>query len=729
MTEKNLQEQYQYVQSLLKEKRLKEALDTLKSLFWDTNIDNRLTAIRTPYEFMLQYMLDGMEDPQRSELYNKLIKDTLNLTDNVFIEALDAVSYQTYHTLRNSKLETLNEISYHTLLKNLEAFADELAINKLYNDSTKIAHCLNRHEDNLEKLFLKSWLTTQWSNGDLEEATTISQSTLVLSADLALMVSAVTLGLAVKFDEKKMDWLIETYQTTTPYIKQRVLVSLVIVAAIQHERITHYPNIGAKLSFLLDDEQVKKSIQNIYLQLLQSQETEKVDKKMREEIIPEMLKSATSNKNLKFGFEDGEESDEFNPDWSDAMEDPEFNNKIKEISDLQKQGADVYMSSFASLKGYPFFNDIKNWFYPFDKRHSSIYNEFGEEDKKGSILDLVFNTSLFCNSDKYSFCFTIQHIPKEQREATLSQLAEEQMGGLEAEERAMKSKELALEPSQLSNQYIQDLYRFYKLYKYRGEFKSIFSMSLNLYQNPLLKQALDNPEFLLKLAEFFLKKEYYSRAIKVYNRVDEFEEELSAETYQKLGFCFQKLKNYTEATAYFIKADMLKPDTLWTNRHLATCYRHNGDFKKALQYYEAVEKVQPENLSILFYIGLCYSAMEMYNEALQYFFKMDFIKEGDKQANRAIGWTSFLLGNLEQAEKYYSKIVEQDPLAVDHLNAGHISWAQKRVKDAVNHYQKAIELYDSKSHFIQLLQNDKPQLLKHGIKEDDIPLILDLLDN
>lgn len=727
MTEKYLNEQYQYICSLLEEKRLKEALDILEAMFINPSYYEKINSIRMPHNYMLKYMLEGMEDPQRRRLHTKLILDTLELTDDCFNQEMDQISQNIYHKYRKEKLPYLNNLSFSDINKTLSAFTDELAVNMLYNDKEKIDNCIRRHEEGMNNLFMKSWLSNRWTKADEEEATQLIHSTTIIPADLALMVSAVTLSLTISFDIRRFNWLIDTYKNEHLTVSQRALVGIVIVAVVQQQRMKHYPEIIARLSFLFDDVQTKKNIQNIYLQLLQSQETEKIDKKMREEILPEMMKNASQLKGLKFGFEEGEEGNELNPEWSDAMENSALNDKIKEISELQMQGADVYMSSFASLKGYPFFNEIQNWFYPFEKRHSSVYNEFGIDDKKGSVIDLILNSTLFCNSDKYSFCFTFQHIPKEQREMGLSQLSEEQMGGLEAEQKAMRLKELALDPSHISNQYIHDLYRFYKLYRNRYDFKNIFSLTLNIYQISLFKPVLEDAEFLLKLAEFFLKNEHYERAIEIYVLLEAMEKQ-TAETLQKCGFCYQKLKQYQMAIEYFIKADTLKPDTVWTNRHLATCYRNVLQFEKALYYYQEVEKVQPKNMTILFYIGMCYTALKQYNEALQYFFKMDFIKEGDKRASRAIAWTSFLIGNLEQAKKYYDTITAKSNLPIDFLNAGHIAWALKDIKSAVDNYRRAIELNNDKSEIVQLIIKDKPQLIKQGVSEDDFPLMIDLID-
>lgn len=76
-----------------------------------------------------------------------------------------------------------------------------------------------------------------------------------------------------------------------------------------------------------------------------------------------MMRNVNIMRNMKFGFEETDENDR-NPDWEQAFEQSGLGDKIREMNDLQLEGADVYMSTFAQLKGYPFFREPHNWFYP-----------------------------------------------------------------------------------------------------------------------------------------------------------------------------------------------------------------------------------------------------------------------------------------------------------------------------------------------------------------------------
>ena len=77
----------------------------------------------------------------------------------------------------------------------------------------------------------------------------------------------------------------------------------------------------------------------------------------------------------------------------------------------------------------------------------------------------------------------------------------------------------------------------------------------------------------------------------------------------------QKSKKYAEAIGAYLKADTLKPDNIWNNRHLAICYRLNRNYQAALSYYKKVEEATPEDTNVIFHIGSCLAELGQYEEA------------------------------------------------------------------------------------------------------------------
>ncbi|WP_368132689.1 tetratricopeptide repeat protein, partial [Bacteroides faecis] len=491
------------------------------------------------------------------------------------------------------------------------------------------------------------------------------------------------------------------------------------------------PDLIKRVEFMDEISSFQEDVARIYHQMLLCQETEKIDKKMREEIIPEMLKNVSSMRNMRFGFEENEEeNDDKNPDWADAFEQSGLGDKLREMNELQLEGADVYMSTFAALKSYPFFREVQNWFYPFSKQQSDVIKQLKQEgNEKNTLLDLILQSGFFSNSDKYSLFFTIRQLPKAQQDMMLSQLGEQQVAELSEKSNAETMKKFNERPGTVSNQYLHDLYRFFKLSVRRHEFRDIFKEKLDLHHIPALNNVLYNEYILFPIADFYLKKERWNEAIEVYEEMETIGalKGRGAEYYQKLGYALQKNKKYAEAIDAYLKADTLKPDNIWNNRHLAICYRLNRNYQAALSYYKKVEEATPESTNVIFHIGSCLAELGQYEEAANYFFKLDFIESNCIKAWRGIGWCSFISRKYEQAMKYYEKIIGQKPLAIDYMNAGHVAWAMGDIQKAAALYGKSITANGNRERFLEMFRKDEEALLKQGIQEEDIPLMLDLL--
>ena len=421
------------------------------------------------------------------------------------------------------------------------------------------------------------------------------------------------------------------------------------------------------------------------------------------------------------------DEDDRNPDWEKAFEESGLGDKIREMNELQLEGADVYMSTFAQLKSYPFFQNPHNWFYPFDMQHSGIIREFGlKPTGDNAILSLILQSGFFCNSDRYSLCFTMAHIPQAQRNMMLSQMTSQDLNELMDESKSSGLRQYAQRPDVISNQYIHDLYRFFKLSQRRHEFRDIFKEEIALHRIPALKDILRKPELLVTIADFHFRKEHPAEALSIYQEVIDMNY-ADADIFQKTGYCLQKEKRYKEAISAYRKADVLKPDHIWTIRHLATCYRQLRDFASALEYYRKVEAMQPENRNVTFFIGSCLAEQERYEEALQCFFKLDLMENDCIKAWRAIGWCSFVSGKSEQAMRYYEKVLALKPIATDYLNAGHVALQLGNMEKATELYGKAASESGNRETFLEMFDKDKETLIKLGIDENDIPLIRDLV--
>lgn len=720
---------------LLDAGRLKEALTQLQGISAPTNqweLRNKIESTLTAYGYMLQYAAQGMDDPNRKTFYRQTLRTAYELTDITNITLLSPKTNGTYF----DRIRTLSihpAKAYAELQMQLETFTEDVSTAPLlYHDEkrlqTEMESIHSTHETTLNELFDKTWATPFWTEAEASEANDILQSVLVQPNDLAVMVSAVTLSLLRIFDTRKFKFLSEAYKHENLQVNQRAIVGMVIALSKHEKRIGLYPELVSLLSLLCENEDFQKNLHTIQMQLLISRETTKIDKKMREEIIPEMMKNAKQLNDPKFRFDESEDSEDRNPEWEEWMDKSGMTDKIKEMGEWQMAGADVYMSSFSQLKHYPFFHQISHWFYPFDLNLpilAPLKKDF--DSSVFSPLKLIAHSDLFCNSDKYSFSLAILSMPKAMKDMSMQQMEEQARMNEEHRDKLEQLMQKKKEAKGTSRQYIQDLYRFFKLWRRHQEEEDIFHWSFNLWENPWLKDVFSTEDIFKELADYLFQKDYLEEAYTLFQKLMTFGSKRT-EVYQKAGYILQKQKRYADAIKHYQQADILSPDNVWTNKHLAQCYKLLGDMPKALEYYKKVEATQPDNLNIALQIGQCLARMEQYVDALAYFYKVEYLEKNPDNARRAIAWCSFVSGKYKEALKYYQLLLEKpSSKAHDWMNAGHVFFVMHEIPLAIEHYQQAQSFEKSHTVFLEKFNKDKNALLSLGLMEEDIQIMLDLL--
>jgi tetratricopeptide (TPR) repeat protein len=726
---KRIKDVHQHVVKLITEKKLKEAFAELGELITKTGweLQSKLKELEMSYNYMLGYTRRNVVDPKRVELHRRLIRDALAIADRLQLQMIAAEPCRTlYFKIQDRLKKAAVPYTLENVRLELETYTENYTAAELpetENEMEQLSNIRKRHEEMQTVLFEMIWVSPCWTAEEEVEAKQLLESDLVSTNDLCLLVSAVTLSLVENFDRRKLLLLFDAYNYKNNEVNQRALVGLAIAFELYHTRLPYYPEINLRLSLLNEDETFAKSLNRVQIQILLSKETDKINKKMQEEIIPEMIKNAAPHNRL---INPDENEEDFNPDWMQDIENSAFENKLREMNELQMEGADVYMSTFACHKGYPFFRTINNWFYPFDKQHSLVAKEIAKSTG-GTVIDIILESAFFCDSDKYSLLFTLMQIPAADREIMAGQLSEQQIEELTNRENDLDPMKIGSSRKELiSSQYIHNLYRFFKVYRHRLEFTDVFDLPIHLNEYDFLQESMYKPELFKELVDFLFRKEHYNDAIKIYRILLKLEGD-HAETYQKLGYCYQKEKNYEQALEAYANADKLKPNNAWTNRHIASCYRLMTEYDKALFYYKKVEKKQPENRNLLYNIGSCLVELEQFDKAIQYFFKLDLIDPDNIKTWRAIAWCSFMLRKNEQAICYYDKIMERNGIAPDYLNAGHALWCSGNMKKAITLYTQSCKLSGSKSLFLDIFNKDKEYLVKNGINEYDIALMHDLL--
>lgn len=713
-------------------RRLKEVFARLRELAlplqqWE--LSESLSELEQSYRYMIRYMLDGVHDPERDKVYHKLVLSAYTLTDRVIDVWMMRESTTLYYSQRRYAATALPR-SLGERLKEVEQLFETISLQGLLSEQELAATDVGAVRRELDRL-MGELFSAVWTEPDLdmEALSDALRPDYFPTYFTALLVSAVLMRLMCRYEEPAFGVLLDATQSADPGVSQRALVAVVLLVCKYGDRVALSSALMNRLEAYGESPDFRERLKSVYLQLIKSRDTEKISRKLHDEILPEMMKISPSLYNkIKTDdlFSDPESVDK-NPEWQELFDRAGVSDKIRELSELQMEGADVFMSTFSQLKSFPFFSSLSNWFLPFYPENPALQAVFPKGKAVSTLQGVLTQSSFLCNSDKYSFCLSLVQLPESQRNMMMGQLNAdgEQLKHLEREEAAMKRKGGREEI--VSNQYVQDLYRFFKLHPRRHEFDDPFDLSLRLDQQPALKSFFEDGETIRLIAEYFFRKEHYADALDLFLSLAG-EGEPDEEIVQKIGYCYQMLSDYERALQYYLKADIIRPDHAWTVRRIALCYRNLKNSERALEYYRRAGRLKPDNLSIQMNIGHCYLEQKQYDEALKYYFKVEYLDPSNTKTWRPIAWCSFLVGKYEQARKYYDLILEAKPTAQDYLNAGHVAFASGEMRRAVEEYMQSIRKGgDDVGAFLQSFGNDVPDLVSAGVPAADIPVLLDQL--
>lgn len=715
----------------LSKRQLKEAFTLLAKLTVNTQdwkITESLNELETNYKYMLHYFFEGVSDPERESVYNSLLRSLYELTDDAADELLKTESANIfYEKYRNN---TLNPYSINDFHKQLTDISESISLTDLL-EAGKEKEDKKRDMEIRRERIGSNMFNAVFVSSRTDEKLMDNYSSFINSIDLplrekCLFISAITLSLFHRFDSRKVQVLMEAATAENMQLRVRAIVGLVVVMQMYDVRWNLYPELKSRLEIITEDLSFRKIVLRIIIQLIRSRETEQITKRIKEEILPEMMKfNNLAGRKLNMEELMGGDSDfsEKNPEWQKELEESGLGKKLQEYSNLQLEGADVFHSTFSALKSFPFFSDMSNWFLPFDPSYSEISTLFPEKNNNNLLKAAILDSGHMCNSDKYSFCLSLAQISSVQREIMMSRM------GAESEEIKQLQKEAqemnpTINEEIISNQYIQDLYRFFKLSPSKNSFFDIFKLSLNFYDKESIAPLIDDVESMKKIALYCFDKNNFKEALYVFDKLVEINNE-SEDIWQKIGYCRQMLDDQEGALDAYLQADLLKPNNSWIIKRIAQIYKNLKQPALALDYYQKAAKLTPDNVHIELNIGHCYLDLEQYDEALNTYFKVEFLDSNGTKAWRPIAWTAFLLKKYDVAQKYYQQIIAKKPTVHDYLNAGHVELCMGNKKEALSYYKQAMYEEPNFDQFISLFEADRNTLINHGIKETIFPLIFD----
>lgn len=730
--------QHREIVSLVSGRKIKQGLDSLHSLM-ERGAPGPFTddyeSLSLTYRNMLMYTIDGVNDPERKKVYIKLQQSILKLADRVKQDILSRLSgWHTYWVKEQMKREQM--ISGRSLAETVDdlIFKHELDEWLKITAETSINHGsepARQHKKLIRDIFNHFWLTDYYGDAELSLTDIIIKSDKFRWYEISLILSAVTLSALRVFQEEKARMLLSFNRSENEQVKGRALVGLIVMMHYHNERLPLYPEITALLESACYEDQFMEHCRIVVLQTLRSRETEKLGRKLTEEILPKVarLGPRIEEKLDLDNIMPLNPDEEKNPDWSEVFSDSEdIYKSFEELTKLQMEGADVYMQAFSNLKHFDFFRDFENWFMPFYPDHETVDDIFRDEILGPGINELteaLYKTPFICNSDKYSLILNLRNLPAAQKTMMLKvfRMELDSLGQFEESETVSDpySKfRIAI------TQYLQDLYRFFKLSPYKKEFEDFFEGKLDIYNSVFYRRFCSSPESDLNMADYLFSKDFFDDAAQMYSALIR-KEPSDVQFYEKLGYCNQQAGDYEKALENYRMAELIERRP-WTVKKIGLCLRRLGRYEEALDYFLMATDADNSDKHAVLMTAHCYLDLRDYENALKYYFRIEYDQPGNVRILRPIAWCYFALGRLEESLKYYDRLKETKLSAHDYINIGHLYLCMGHKKEAAEYYRQCLTGHDfTRDSFLSTMKYDEELLLRNGVDPSDLPIITDFV--
>lgn len=669
--------------------RLNDALISTQGLLSDHpdyELEQQIAALRADYAMMLTYWRQGTADPGRNSLYQQFLRRTLEF----------AFSARHRHLLASSN-------SYLNLGRPAEA----------------------------DCVFEQILTASLWSQSLYDDTRALLQAEATTHATRLEAASALTLAALSVFDAFKLRLLLDLCTTRDEDLRARSLTGAVLVLYHHRQLLLFYPDIEAQAMLLADDPTLATDLQALQLQLLLSNTTRQDERKLREEIMPDIMKAAQKMRPLRdMDFENmmtlGES--EFNPEWDEDGKESRAHQRMHELAEMQLKGTDMFFGTFGQIvRQQDFFTRVKNWFTPFSF-DSPI---FLHRPATAEAMKQLLRIRPASDTERYALSLVMAQMPQDKMESLSAGFAKmtEQSGELGlpegSSERASEGENRKERVATKIRFVVQDLYRFFSFFRQRREDTNPFLAGIDLTALPYFDAALHDAKALQAFAEFCFKEKAWEAAADYYLAIPP--EERTPTHLEKLGFCCLQLRQDARGAEFLEQALAFKPNSTWTLRQLSRAYARQGDFAQSLATLHELLELQPDDVSTLLRMGQCHISLGEPERAFDPLYKADYLQP-DGKALRALAWCSLLTGKLDDATRYYDKILTLQPDASDWQNAGHAAWIAGNTSLAIERYKQSLKTAKQDFATPDFFVNDEALLLENGLTPQDLQMMRDVLN-
>lgn len=726
MAVKDIDTLFSEVRQHLRSHRLGCVIDTLLETATKHRLTTyiaRLQRLAEDYSYMFAYMTTHGDDPGREQFVAATCRE-LALTADLMRRDLEAdADTDIYYA--QVRMNRLGHRSAQMLLDRYTSLAARLDSSSAGDANHNVLR--RQTEQALDDIFNYVWVAFPLSG---EEQKLLTASVSDQHSPMALraqIISALMLGAIRQYDTARIATLMDIYDSLEdPALQARTLVALMLAIYGRDERMNDEKALRARWQLWMDDDSLRRRLALVVTDIVRANDTERVNRELRDDFIPAMQKMKPDIDRL-MKQDRPEEDSELNPQWEELLQNSDISDRMRRLTEMQQEGADMMMLPFSSLKSFPFFRDVSSWFLPFDIDHSALAAV--RDNIPRSMLDILDMGGMMCDSDKYSLALSMSHIPVAQRDMLAGQLDAQRETMREAMDEAMllaSSADNIFKSESL--RFIRDIYRFQHLFREKSQFGALLPNPFLLQQIPFAgtRMALD-ADTAEPLADFYMRHKYYTEAAETLLCLESHSPSEGSDRPERLAFCLQHSGRMKEALRYYRVAELFDGDSSWLLRHLAAVCHALQMWPDAIAYYERALEHDADNANLLMRYASALTAAGKYDRALKIYYKVSYLHPANLDAQRAVAWTELLAGNADKSCQLYETVLSHpDATPEDWVNAAHAHMARA-------HYGEALKLYTSsgmpRRQMLDTLTTDTDVIIKAGGNLLDIDLMADRLEN
>ena len=605
---------YEIYIPLIAKHNVGKALRAMKETIAEDKLPGYIVAryedVKNDYRLMQDAMMRGLRDDKIDEVYADIMRKVYGAGLDVLIEE-KVKKYSSFAYARVSAQQT--EAHPDAVRTVLEAYVQDMAMMAFEPENTrkaKMEKLTADHHAYMKQLFNALLVAPMWNDRRAADFADLLLSPTIDRDDALLLVSAVMLATMNVNDPYKWDMLAEVYvRATDKVLKMRALVGWVLSLPYDPRGPRLFPFVQERIKAMLADKTTLKQMLDMQMQMLFCCNADADNEEIQRNIMPTLIKN-TNLQMTRLGIvekEDDPMKDIMDPNAAERdME--EMERKYRKMMDMQKQGSDIYFGGFSKMKTFPFFNDLCNWFAPFNAAHPAL-GAARERLAGSTFLNNLMENGPFCDSDKYSFALAIAQIMDRMPDNVKEMLNSDATLG------PTVSKEEQENPAYICRSYLQSLYRFFRLYRSKRDFLNPFIldeledndgnalfMSYKLLACPemeenavalcgfLLKRKMmrelvsmaicykssQNPRLVRFLALVPMTDGKWQEAYDLFASVSE--DQHTEESLRGMAHCCMSLKRFGEAVAIYRRLLAMHPDSFSYQLNLAVCLMSSDAF-------------------------------------------------------------------------------------------------------------------------------------------------------